>query len=72
MTRSLTQGKRNIIMCSQCYEEFPTGYEYRQHWEQMHFYPYLKSNKFDHIKAMKDAERDKHIVRLINEISNTI
>ena len=59
-------------MCSQCYEEFPTGYDYRLHWEEKHFYPYLKNNKFDHITAMKDANRDKHIVRLIKEISNNI
>ena len=59
-------------MCSQCYEEFPTGYEYRLHWEEKHFYPYLKNNKFDHIKAIEDANRDKHIVRLIKEISNNI
>lgn len=59
-------------MCSQCYEEFPTGYDYRIHWEKKHFYPYLKSGKFDHKKAMKDAERDKHIGRLIREISNNI
>jgi hypothetical protein len=64
--------KRNIIMCSQCYEEFPTGYDYRIHWEKKHFYPYLKSGKFDDKKAMKDAERDKHIGRLIREISNNI
>ena len=69
---SSSLNKRNIIMCSQCYEEFGTGYEYRLHWEEKHFYPYLKNNKFDHIKAMKDANRDKHIVRLINEISNNI
>ena len=72
MTSSIIKSKRNIIMCSQCYEEFPTGYEYRLHWEEKHFYPYLKNNKFDHIKAMKDANRDKHIVRLIKEISNNI
>ena len=59
-------------MCSQCYEEFPTGYEYRLHWEEKHFYPYLNNNKFDHKAAMEDANRDKHIVRLINEISNNI
>ena len=59
-------------MCSQCYEEFPTGYEYRLHWEEKHFYPYLKGNEFDHIEAMKDANRDKHIARLISEISNNI
>ena len=59
-------------MCSQCYEEFPSGYEYRLHWEEKHFYPYLKNNKFDHKTAMKDANRDKHIVRLIKEISNNI
>ena len=69
---SSSLNKRNIIMCSQCYEEFATGYKYRLHWEEKHFYPYLKNNKFDHIKAMKDANRDKHIVRLINEISNNI
>ena len=72
MTSSIIKSKRNIIMCSQCYEEFPTGYEYRLHWEEKHFYPYLNNNKFDHKTAMDDANRDKHIVRLIKEISNNI
>tara|TARA_Y100000816_G_scaffold121240_1_gene85145 strand:+ start:41 stop:202 length:162 start_codon:yes stop_codon:yes gene_type:complete len=44
--------KKNIIKCSQCDEEFPGGFEYRQHWEEKHFYPYLKKNSFDYKKAL--------------------
>lgn len=69
---SLIKTKKNIIMCSQCYEEFPGGYEYRMHWEQIHFYPYLKNNRFDHVRAMKDAIERRDIDRLIREISNNI
>ena len=72
MTRSITQGRKNIIMCSQCYEEFPSGYEYRLHWEEKHFYPYLKNNRFDHVRAREDAMYMKDIDRLIKEISNSI
>ena len=61
-----------IIKCSQCDEEFPGGFEYRMHWEKEHFYPYLKNNSFDSKKAMNDANKNKHIVRLIKEISNNI
>ena len=45
--------KRNIIRCSQCDEEFPGGYEYRLHWEEKHFYPYLKSGSFDSGSALR-------------------
>tara|TARA_B000000557_G_C20422170_1_gene295112 strand:- start:329 stop:490 length:162 start_codon:yes stop_codon:yes gene_type:complete len=44
--------RKNIIKCSQCDEEFPGGFEYRQHWEEKHFYPYLKKNSFDYKKAL--------------------
>ena len=47
-----------IIMCSQCHEEFATGYEYRLHWEEKHFYPYVKKNSFDYESAKKDLKRD--------------
>ena len=45
--------KRNIIRCSQCDEEFSGGYEYRLHWEEKHFYPYLKSGSFDSGSALR-------------------
>ena len=45
-------------MCSQCHEEFATGYEYRLHWEEKHFYPYVKKNSFDYESAKKDLKRD--------------
>ena len=45
-------------MCSQCYEEFENGYDYRMHWEEKHFYPYVKKNSFDYEKAKKDLKRD--------------
>ena len=48
---------RKIIKCSQCDEEFENGYEYRLHWEEVHFYPYIKKNSFDHVTAMKDAKK---------------
>ena len=50
--------KKNIIKCSQCDEEFPGGFEYRQHWEEKHFYPYIGKASFDYEKAKKDLKRD--------------
>ena len=44
--------KRNIIKCSQCDAEFPSGVEYREHWEEKHFYPYLKNGSFDTKRAL--------------------
>ena len=44
-----------IIMCSQCNEEFATGYEYRMHWEK-HLDDYLKHG-IDY--ARKKAEKIK-------------
>lgn len=38
--------KKNIIKCSQCNAEFAGGFEYREHWEQKHFYPYLTREGF--------------------------
>ena len=32
-------------MCSQCNEEFATGYEYRMHWEK-HLEDYLKYGSY--------------------------
>ena len=52
--------------------EFPGGYEYRMHWEQVHFYPYLKKDKFDHKQALEDARSNRHVDRLISEISDNI
>ena len=46
--------RKNIIKCSQCNEEFPGGLEYREHWEQKHFYLYLKKNSFDYVQAQAD------------------
>jgi len=63
---------RNSIRCSQCYEEFPSGFEYRLHWETKHFYPYLKTNSFDSNKALEDARYNRNIDRLIKEISSNI
>ncbi len=45
-------------MCSQCNEEFENGYDYRMHWEEEHFYPYVIRNGFDYEKARKDLKRD--------------
>lgn len=44
-------------MCSQCNEEFENGYDYRMHWEEKHFYPYL-SKTFDYERAKKDLKRN--------------
>ena len=44
---------RKTIRCSQCEEEFEGGYEYRMHWEEAHFYPYLKHDSFDSGSAMR-------------------
>jgi hypothetical protein len=63
---------RNLIRCSQCYDEFPGGYEYRMHWEAKHFYPYLKASSFDSERAKEDARYSKNVDRLIKEISNNI
>ena len=49
--------RKNIIKCSQCDMEFPGGFEYREHWEEVHFYPYLKSDGFDSERALRDAEK---------------
>jgi len=46
------------ILCSQCYEEFENGYDYRMHWEEKHFYPYIGKVSFDYEKAKKDLKRD--------------
>ena len=64
--------RKNIIKCSQCDKEFPGGYEYRMHWEQVHFYPYLKKDEFDHKQALEDARSNRHVDRLISEISGNI
>ena len=45
-------------MCSQCNEEFENGYDYRMHWEEKHFYPYVKKNGFDYEQAQIDRIRD--------------
>lgn len=59
----MTSGKinkvrKNIIQCSQCDAEFPGGFEYREHWEKEHFYPYLKKNSFNFQQALKDRKRN--------------
>ena len=51
--------KKNIIKCSQCNKEFPGGFEYREHWEKVHFYPYLKNNSFDTKKALAEEQSKK-------------
>lgn len=45
-------------MCSQCNEEFENGYDYRMHWEEKHFYPYIGPASFDYERAKKDLKRD--------------
>ena len=45
-------------MCSQCNEDFENGYDYRMHWEEKHFYPYVKKNGFDYYQAKKDLKKD--------------
>jgi len=50
--------KKKIIHCSQCNEEFTNGYDYRMHWEEKHFYPYLRKDGFDYERAKKDIIRD--------------
>ena len=52
LKQTLKKSVKNIIKCSQCNEEFPSGYEYRLHWEEKHFYPYVKKNSFDYKKAL--------------------
>ena len=54
--------KKNIIKCSQCDEEFPGGFEYRTHWEKVHFYPYLKNDSFDTKTALAE-EQSKNIYK---------
>jgi uncharacterized C2H2 Zn-finger protein len=53
---------RNIIKCSQCEMEFPSGVEYREHWEKVHFYPYLKNDSFDTKTALAE-EQSKNIYK---------
>ena len=48
---------RKIIRCSQCAEEFSGGFEYRMHWEEKHFYPYLTHEGFDFKKARLDKTK---------------
>tara|TARA_B100001287_G_scaffold43746_1_gene32913 strand:+ start:5464 stop:5625 length:162 start_codon:yes stop_codon:yes gene_type:complete len=48
---------KKIIKCSQCEEEFENGYEYRMHWEEKHFYPYIGRASFDYERAKKDKKR---------------
>ena len=33
--------------------EFPGGFECREHWEEVHFYPYLKDGTFDSGSALR-------------------
>ena len=51
--------KKNIIKCSQCDEEFPGGFEYRAHWEKVHFYPYLSAGSFDSKRALAEKQSKK-------------
>ena len=48
---------RDSIKCSQCEKTFPGGYEYRMHWEEAHFYPYLNYSGFDYERAKKDSTK---------------
>jgi hypothetical protein len=49
---------KKIIMCSHCNEEFENGYDYRMHWEEKHFYPYIGPASFDYERAKKDLKRN--------------
>ena len=49
-------------MCSQCNEEFATGYEYRMHWEK-HLDDYLKHG-IDYTR--KKAEKIKKYPLIIS------
>tara|TARA_B100000902_G_C27091847_1_gene804254 strand:+ start:33 stop:200 length:168 start_codon:yes stop_codon:yes gene_type:complete len=51
--------KSKIIRCSQCDEEFYNGYDYRMHWEEEHFYPYL-GKTFDYERAKKDVKTKRY------------
>ena len=64
--------KINSIRCSQCDETFKGGFEYRMHWEEIHFYPYLKSSTFDFKTSLRDSYNNGNIRRLIDEISSNI
>ena len=55
----MSQNKKNIIRCSQCEAEFPSGFEYREHWEEVHFYPYVIKNGFDSKRALSEKESKK-------------
>jgi len=52
--------KKKIIKCSQCEEEFSGGFEYREHWEKEHFYPYVITNGFDAARALADKSKKKY------------
>ena len=39
--------------------EFPGGFEYREHWEKVHFYLYLKNNRFDTKTALAEEQSKK-------------
>ena len=47
---------RKMIKCSQCDDEFESGYDYRIHWEEKHFYPYITKNGFDFERALLDKK----------------
>ena len=51
--------KKNIIKCSQCNEEFSGGFEYREHWEKVHFNPYVLKNGFDSKRALAESKLKK-------------
>ena len=55
-------------MCSQCYEEFENGYDYRMHWEEKHFYPYIGPASFDYERAKKDLKRKylRNVLKIMN------
>jgi len=50
---------RHSIKCSQCEKTFLTGESYRYHWEEKHFYPYLKNDGFDDKKALSEKQSVK-------------
>jgi|TARA_R110000796_G_scaffold2303_1_gene9156 hypothetical protein len=50
---------RHSIKCSQCEKTFLTGESYRCHWEEKHFYPYLKKDGFDDKKALSEKQSVK-------------
>ena len=57
---------KKIIKCSQCNEEFETGFEYRMHWET-HLDDYLNNIEIETKSRMKKVKRIGSFVKVKNE-----